>query len=137
MKYIILICVSVIAISGFSQSVYQNPSLDGCFKQIHVEPEYATTQQVLPSYTYTITPAVYQQKEVKVVIKEEVTDTKLTCSATGQEFKLCTTTIPAEYMYYTIWEETVPAVTVTIPSQVITVKIKVRDGYMTTVPCNY
>lgn len=131
MKYLILI-LFFLPVSLFSQALP-----DGCFKQANVPAEYIEETETIHIEAVVYNVPKIEYKEQKVLIKEKAYEHYFECSVTG-ELKQCTRTI--EPIYETV---KVPIIvgyeqTVVVPASTITKvkKVKVKDGYIATVPCD-
>lgn len=116
---------------------YSQTLPDGCFNQVNVPAEYQEETETIyvESVSYSVPKIEY--KEQKLLIKEKAYEHYFECSITG-ELKQCTRTIEA--VYETV---KVPIVVgydqiVVVPASTITnvKKVKVKDGYIATVPCD-
>jgi hypothetical protein len=129
MKIIIFLLLPFFAMS--------QPLPEGCFKQINVPAEYIDQNE-----TITIDAVVYsvpkiEYKETKVMVKEKAYESYYECAPDGT-LNNCTRTI--EPQYETIKTPVIvsyESITL-VPSstKTITKKVKVKDGYIATVPCD-
>jgi hypothetical protein len=131
MKFLTLILL-LLPFMGFSQVLP-----DGCFKQANVPAEYIEETETIHIEAVVYNVPKIEYKEQKVLVKEKAYEHYFECSVTG-ELKQCTRTI--EPIYETV---KVPIIvgyeqTVVVPASTITKvkKVKVKDGYIATVPCD-
>ena len=110
---------------------------DGCFKQVNVPAEYIDQNEniTIDAIVYSVPKVEY--KESKVMVKEKAYESYYECGPDGI-LKNCTRTIEAQYE--TIKTPVIigyESITI-VPSstKTITKKVKVKDGYIATVPCD-
>ena len=129
MKYIFLLLFPVFC---FAQTYP-----DGCYKQVNVPAEYQDDVEVIqvPAVVYSV-PKV-EQKEQKVLVKEKAYEHYFECSVTG-DLKQCTRTIDPVYEVIKVPVVVGYDQVVLVPASTITrtKKVKVKDGYIATVPCD-
>jgi len=110
----------------------------GCFKQINIPAEYTKEIEYIdvPAVTYVKPLVIKLTKEV--ITKEKATEQYYECAPDGT-LKHCSRIIP-EVRETITYEVVAGYETVTlVPGQTIKKEkqIKVKDGYVATVPCDY
>lgn len=110
---------------------------DGCFKQVNVPAEYIEQTETINVDAVVYSVPKIEFKEQSILVKEKAYESYYECAPDGT-LKNCTRTIEPIYeivkVPFIVGYESITAV----PSSTITKtkKVKVKDGYIATVPCD-
>jgi hypothetical protein len=110
---------------------------DGCVKQVNVPAEYIDQTETINVDAVVYSVPKIEFKEQRILVKEKAYECYYECGLDGI-IKNCTRTIEPIYeivkVPFVVGYESITA----IPSSTITKtkKVKVKDGYIATVPCD-
>ena len=110
---------------------------DGCVKQVNVPAEYIDQTETINVDAVVYSVPKIEFKEQRILVKEKAYESYYECGLDGI-IKNCTRTIEPIYeivrVPFVVGYESITA----IPSSTITKtkKVKVKDGYIATVPCD-
>ena len=110
---------------------------DGCFKQVNVPAEYIDQVETINVDAVVYSVPKIEYKEQSILVKEKAYESYYECGLDGV-IKNCTRTIEPIYEIVKVPVVVGYENVIAVPSSTITKtkKVKVKDGYIATVPCD-